>query len=83
MCLALPAEIEAIEGETATVTLDGVKMPVSLAFLPEVEVGDFVIVHVGYAMSKIDRAAAEEQLEMMRQMTLSPALSEVAERSAV
>ena len=66
MCLALHAEIEKIDGDIATVMLDGVQMPVSLAFLPEAQVGDFVIVHVGYAMSRIDRAEAESQLELMQ-----------------
>ena len=66
MCLALPAEIVAIEGETATADVDGAQIPVSLAFLDGVEVGDFVVVHVGYALSKIEPELAQEQLELMR-----------------
>lgn len=69
MCLALPAEIKSIEDTTAEVEVDGVLMPVSLAFLPDAAVGDFVIVHVGFAMSKIDASAAEAQLNAMHQLT--------------
>ena len=64
MCLALPAEVTAVEGETATVDLDGVQLPVSLAFLDGVEPGDFVIVHVGYALSKVDPDLAAQQLAL-------------------
>lgn len=66
MCLAMPAEIISISGETATVDVDGTQMPVSLAFLEDVSAGDFVVVHVGYALSKIEPDAAAEQIELMR-----------------
>ncbi|MEM9706751.1 MAG: HypC/HybG/HupF family hydrogenase formation chaperone [Pseudomonadota bacterium] len=66
MCLALPAEIKAINGETATATLNGVEVPISLAFLSGVEVGDFVVVHVGYALSKIEPEIAAAQLSLMK-----------------
>jgi len=65
MCLALPAEVVAIEGDVATVSLDGVETPVSLAFLEDVTVGDYVVVHVGYALSRIDPETAAEQLALM------------------
>ncbi len=66
MCLALPGEVVRIEGETATVDVDGVQVPVSLAFLDDVTPGDFVVVHVGYALSKIDPALAAEQIALMK-----------------
>ncbi len=66
MCLALPAEIIGIEGKTATVDVDGTQMPVSLAFLEDVAPGDFVVVHVGYALSKIEPELAAEQIALMR-----------------
>lgn len=66
MCLALPAEVIAVDGETATVNLDGVQMPISLAFLDGVTAGDFVIVHVGYALSKVDPDLAAEQLALLK-----------------
>lgn len=66
MCLAMPAEIIRIDGDTATIDIDGTQMPVSLAFLDGVETGDFVVVHVGYALSKIEPDLAAEQIELMR-----------------
>jgi len=66
MCLALPAEILAIDGGAAAVDVDGAQMPVSLAFLDGVEAGDFVVVHVGYALSRIEPGEAALQLELMR-----------------
>lgn len=66
MCLAMPAEIIKIDGDTATVNVDGTQMPVSLAFLEGVETGDFVVVHVGYALSKIEPDLAAEQIALMR-----------------
>ena len=66
MCLALPGEVTAVDGDTAMVDLEGVALPVSLAFLDDVQPGDFVIVHVGYALSKIDKDEAAAQLALMR-----------------
>ncbi|MEO1015742.1 MAG: HypC/HybG/HupF family hydrogenase formation chaperone [Pseudomonadota bacterium] len=66
MCLALPAEVVALDGDTATVNLDGVEAPVSLAFLEGVGVGDFVVVHVGYALSRVDPEIASEQIAAMK-----------------
>jgi len=66
MCLALPAEVIAIDGETATVDVDGAQMPVSLMFLDGVRPGDFVVVHVGYALSIIDPETAAEQIALMK-----------------
>lgn len=72
MCLALPAEVVAVAGATATVDLDGVTMPVALDFLDDVAPGDFVVVHVGYALSKIDPAVAAEQIALMRAGSPAP-----------
>lgn len=72
MCLALPAKIIAIDGEEARVDLDGVETPVSLAFLEGVSVGDFVIVHVGFALSRVDPEIAAEQIAAMRGDPLPP-----------
>jgi len=65
MCLALPAEIIKITGEDAVANVDGVAMPISLALLDDVAVGDYVVMHVGFALSKIDRTEAEKQLALM------------------
>ncbi len=66
MCLALPARIAEIhDDDTATVTLGGVRKQVSLALIEDAAVGDYVIVHVGYALSKLDPAEAERTLALL------------------
>jgi len=56
MCLAIPAKIEAIgENETAVVDFGGVRKEISLALVDDVAVGDYVIVHVGFALHKLDQ----------------------------
>ncbi len=66
MCLALPAEVISVTYDEAVVDVDGVQLPVSLAFLDGVEPGDFVVVHVGYALSKIDPDLAAEHIAMLK-----------------
>jgi hydrogenase expression/formation protein HypC len=73
MCLAVPGEVLTIAGDeplqrTARVSFGGVVKDVSLAFLPEVEVGDFVLVHVGVALQRVDESEARVTLEYLRQM---------------
>jgi hydrogenase expression/formation protein HypC len=66
MCLALPAQITEIhDDDTATVTLGGVRKQVSLALIEDAAVGDYVVVHVGYAPSKLDPAEAERTLALL------------------
>jgi hydrogenase expression/formation protein HypC len=66
MCLALPARIAEIhDDDTATVTLGGVRKQVSLALIEDAAVGDYVVVHVGYALSKLDPAEAERTLALL------------------
>ena len=64
MCLAIPAEIIAINGDTAQVSLGGVKKEISLALLDDVAVGDYVLIHVGYALNKISPEEAEKTLQL-------------------
>jgi len=67
MCLAIPVRImEKKDDETAIVELSGVRHLVSLALVDDAAVGDYVIVHVGYALSKLDPAEAEATLATMR-----------------
>lgn len=70
MCLAIPAQILAIDSalDAATVSLGGVRRPVSLALIEDAEIGDFVLVHVGYALNKISAEEAERTLAMMREI---------------
>lgn len=66
MCLALPARVvEMHDDAMATVSLEGVKKRISLALVDEVAIGDFVLVHVGYALHKVSPEEAERTLAMM------------------
>ncbi len=66
MCLAVPARVVALlDDDRATVSLGGVTMPISLALVEGVAVDDYVIVHVGYALTKLDRAEAERTLSLV------------------
>lgn len=67
MCLAVPAEIKSIEGHNATVDYGGVSRTANIS-LVDVKVGDFVIVHAGYAIQVLDRVEAEKTLEIFRQL---------------
>ena len=67
MCLALPAKIIALDGDTATVSLGGVKKQISLALVESVVLGDYVIVHTGYALTKLDPVEAERTLALFRE----------------
>ncbi|WP_372885507.1 HypC/HybG/HupF family hydrogenase formation chaperone [Shimia sp.] len=70
MCLAIPAEVVAIteDRQTATVSLEGVRKDVSLALLSEVTEGDFVLVHVGYALNRISPEEARRTLALMAEL---------------
>ena len=66
MCLAIPVRIvEILPDEMAKVSLDGVVRTVSTALIDDPEVGDYVVLHVGYALAKIDPEEAERTLEML------------------
>jgi hydrogenase expression/formation protein HypC len=69
MCLALPVKVvELGAGDTAIVDLGGVKKEISLALLADVQVGDYVILHVGYALSKLDPEEAEKTLALFAEI---------------
>ena len=69
MCLAVPARVIALpDDDRATVNLGGVKLTISLALVEDVALDDYVIVHVGYALSKLDRAEAERTLAMLAEV---------------
>ncbi|WP_024520496.1 HypC/HybG/HupF family hydrogenase formation chaperone [Bradyrhizobium sp. Tv2a-2] len=70
MCLAIPAEvIKVLPGEMAIVSVDGVSMEISIALTEDVVVGDYVLVHVGHALTKIDPAEAERTLDLLREFS--------------
>lgn len=69
MCLALPVRIvELREYELGVVDLGGVRREISLAMVEDVQVGDYVIVHVGYALSKLDTGEAERTLQLFAEI---------------
>lgn len=73
MCLAVPGSIESINTTDALLRMGRVKFggiykDVSLAYVPEAVVGDFVIVHVGFAISRIDPDEAERTFEVLREL---------------
>ena len=70
MCLAIPSMIVNIEDGMATIDVDGVTRNASLLLVEDAKVGDYVIVHAGFAISKLDEAAARETLDLIeRQLT--------------
>lgn len=74
MCLALPVRVVELQGDdTAIVDLDGIRKPISLALVDGVQVGDYVILHVGYALSRLDTAAAERTLALFASGATQPA----------
>lgn len=69
MCLAIPARVAEIkEGDLAVVDLGGVRKEISLALVEDVAVGDYVIVHVGYALNKLDPEEAARTLALFAEM---------------
>lgn len=68
MCLAIPARVvELLPEEMARVSLDGVTKLISVALVDNVAVGDYVVLHVGYALARIDEAEALATLELLRE----------------
>ena len=67
MCLAIPARVTALLPDgMAKVSLDGVLKDISLAFVDDVNVGDYVVIHVGHALAKLDAEEAQETLDLLR-----------------
>ncbi|MGD9497538.1 MAG: HypC/HybG/HupF family hydrogenase formation chaperone [Armatimonadota bacterium] len=70
MCVAIPSRIVAIEGETATVEVTGTRSSARLDLLEDAQVGDYVLVHAGFAITRLDREEAEETLALMSEVGL-------------
>ncbi len=68
MCLAVPSKIVEINNNVATVDVDGVKRDASLMLLDDAKIGDYVIVHAGFAISKVDQEAARQAIQDIRDM---------------
>ena len=69
MCLAIPAKVIELHGpDSATVDIGGVTKQINISLLPGLCEGDYVIVHVGYALSKVDEAEAAKTLSLFAEM---------------
>ncbi len=68
MCLAIPALIKTIDGQQAEVDIEGVSRGVSIQLTPEAKVGDYILLHTGYAISIIDEAEAEETMKLLKEL---------------
>ncbi|PYF02700.1 hydrogenase maturation protein HypC [Rhodopseudomonas faecalis] len=69
MCLAIPAEItELLPEQMARVSLDGVSKAVSVALIEDPQVGDYVVVHVGFALARIDPEEARRTLDLLAEL---------------
>jgi len=67
MCLAIPSKIIRIDNQIATIDVDGVQRNASLLLLDDAQVGDYVIVHAGFAIHKIDEAEAMASLKILKE----------------
>ncbi|MCX7902937.1 MAG: HypC/HybG/HupF family hydrogenase formation chaperone [Caloramator sp.] len=68
MCLAVPLKLVEIDGNDAVAELDGIKMKIRIDFVKDVKVGDYVYVHAGFAINKLDEELAKENLELFREV---------------
>lgn len=68
MCLAVPMKIITIKDRTALVDLDGLQREINLGLMENLEIGDYVVVHAGFAIQKLDEEAAQETLAALREL---------------
>jgi hydrogenase expression/formation protein HypC len=68
MCLAIPALIKSINGQQAVADIEGITRDISIQLTPEAKVGDYVLLHTGYAINVIDAEEAAETLKLLREM---------------
>jgi hydrogenase expression/formation protein HypC len=68
MCLGIPGKVIEIEKNLAKVDVGGLVRDISIELCPEVSVGEYVLIHTGFAIQKVDEKEAEETLELLKQM---------------
>jgi hydrogenase expression/formation protein HypC len=73
MCLAIPGKIESVSGDDlltrmGKINFGGIRKEACLAYVPEAKVGDYVIVHVGFALSRLDEDEAQKVFEYLKQI---------------
>ena len=66
MCLAIPAQIETIEGKRGMAGLDGNRFEVILSLVPQAKVGDWVLIHAGFAITVLDEKEARETYDLLK-----------------
>jgi hydrogenase expression/formation protein HypC len=69
MCLGIPGRVIEIEKNVARVEVGGLVRDISIELCPEVSVGEYVLIHTGFAIQKVDEKEAEETLELLKKMT--------------
>ncbi len=72
MCLAIPAKVIHITDHMGTVDMDGTQRDVSLLLLSDAQIGNYVIVHAGFAIHRINEAEAQASLKLLREMAALP-----------
>ncbi len=72
MCLAIPALIKSIDGRLAEVEVGGISRRAGLHLTPEARIGDYVLLHTGYAIAIVDQAEAEETLKLLAELASQP-----------
>lgn len=84
MCLAIPSRIVSIDGENCTVEVGGIKKNANLSMTPEAKLGDYILVHAGFAISIVDEQEALETLDLMREMaSYDPSFQAGEEESSI
>lgn len=68
MCLAIPAKIHQIDGEIAKAAIGGSEIEANISFVEEVDIGDYILIHAGFALEKVDEEEARETLNMLAEM---------------
>ena len=68
MCLSVPAKIISIDGETAIVSIGGTEREAGLQLVEDIKIGDYVLLHTGYAIQKIDEKEAAETLKLLQEL---------------
>jgi hydrogenase expression/formation protein HypC len=68
MCLAIPAKVISVDGKSARVTIEDVEYTASLLLIDDVQPGDYIMLHAGFAIEKVDQAEAEETLQLLIDM---------------
>jgi hydrogenase expression/formation protein HypC len=68
MCLAIPAKVVELRGDTATVDMEGIRREVNVLLVPDIRTGEYAIVHAGFAIGKLDEREALDSLKLIRQV---------------